>query len=124
MSEKATKRKARRDSHASSVEEPEAASLRTEYLPSISDKDFSEFSGRVEKSVCSRLKETETNQREILKMIENLSSKIESSSEKNVDHLDIGWSPEPEYQPENLASTSRIWETDGMTQDEGLHTTA
>ena len=39
MPERSSKRKAR----TSSVEEPEAASLRTENMPSISDKDFSEI---------------------------------------------------------------------------------
>ena len=64
MPEKVLKRKARRDSPASSFEEPEAARLRTENAPSIPDRDFSEVSKRVEKSVCRRLTETETKQRE------------------------------------------------------------
>ena len=84
MPEKASKRKGRRDSPAISVEEPEAACQRAENAPSISGRDFSEISERVEKSVCSRLKETETNQREILKMIENRSSKIDSLCDKNL----------------------------------------
>ena len=78
MPERSSKRKARSHSPVSSLDEPEAASLRTEDVPSISDKDFSEFSKKVEKSVSRRIKETETNQREILKMIENLSSKIDT----------------------------------------------
>ena len=36
----------------------------------------------VEKSVSRRIKETEMNQREILKMIENLSSEIDTLSGK------------------------------------------
>ena len=44
MPVKASKRKARRDSPVSSVEEPEAARLRTENAPSISHRNFSEIS--------------------------------------------------------------------------------
>ena len=67
---------------SSSLGEPEASSLRTENVPSISDKDFSELSEKIEKSVCRRIKDTEAGQREILRMIENLSSKIDSLPNK------------------------------------------
>ena len=80
MPERSSKRKAGRDSSASSLDEPEAAGQRTKNVASISDKDFSEISEKVAKSVSGRIKETETNQREILKMIENLSSKIDTLS--------------------------------------------
>ena len=53
----------------SSLGEPEATSLRTENVPSISDRDFSELSEKIEKSVTRRIKDTEVGQREILKMI-------------------------------------------------------
>ena len=76
MPERSSKRKARRDFPTISLDEPEDASSRTEDVPSISDKDSSEFSEKVGKSVSRRIKETETNQREILKMMENLSSKL------------------------------------------------
>ena len=82
MPERSSKRKARRDSVSSSIGEPETSSLRTENFPSISDKDFSELFEKIEKSVCRRIKDTEVGQREILKMIENLSSKIDSLSDK------------------------------------------
>ena len=88
MPEMASNRKAKRDSPATSGEEPETARLRTENAPSISDRDFIEISERVEKSVCKMLRETESNQKEILKMIENLSSNIGSLSDKNSDNLD------------------------------------
>ena len=67
---------------SSSISEPETSSLKTENFPSISDKDFSELSEKIEKSVCRRIKDTEVGQREILHMIENLSSKIDSLSDK------------------------------------------
>ena len=40
------------------------------------------MSDEIEKSVCRRIKDTETGQREILKLIENLSSKIDSLTNK------------------------------------------
>ena len=82
MPEKFSKRKARRDSVSISLGEPETSSLRTENIPSISDKDFSELSEKIEKSVFRRIKDTEVGQREILSMIEKLSSEIDSLSNK------------------------------------------
>ena len=76
MPERSSKRKARRDSVSSSIGEPETSSLRTENIPSISDNDFSELSEKIEKSVSRRIKDAEVGQREILRMIENLSSKM------------------------------------------------
>ena len=67
---------------SSSLGEPETSSLRTENIPSIFDKDFSELSEKIEKSVCRRIKDTEVGQREILRMIENLSSTNDSLSDK------------------------------------------
>ena len=61
MPEKSSKRKARRYSPTNLLDEPEAASLRTENVPSVSDKDFSEISEKVEKSVSRRKQEIETN---------------------------------------------------------------
>ena len=79
MLERSPKRKARTDFLTSSLGDPEASSLRTENAPSISYKDFRSYPKR---SVCRRINDTETGQREILKMIENLSSKINSLSNK------------------------------------------
>ena len=97
------------------MEEPEAASLRTESTNSMSNKDFSEISENVKKSICRMIKETQTNQSEILKMVENLSSKIDSLS---------GTTPEKasteatEFRPRNEVSTSGNFETDSTTPDE------
>ena len=82
MLERSSKRKARRDSVSSSLGEPKTSSLRTENIPSISDKDFAELSEKIEKSVSRRIKDAGVGQREILRMIENLSSKIDSLSDK------------------------------------------
>ena len=118
MPERSSKRKARRDSVFSSLGEPEAASQRTENVPGISDRDFSEISEKIEKSVGRRIKYAETGQREILKMIENLSSKIDSLS---------GHPPRSEnpiidlYEPENQASTSRPTTLNELHPSQGQH---
>ena len=105
--------KARRDSPTSSLDEPEAASLWTEIVVSNSDKDFSEISEKFEKSVSTRIKETETNQREFLKMIDNLSSKIDTLSGR-VPGTTVSETNETNH--ENMASTSRATELNEMTQ--------
>ena len=51
-------------------------------------------------------------------MIENVSSKIVSLSEKSPDNVDTEVN---ESQPENVASTSTNYKTESVTQDEGLH---
>ena len=89
MPERLFKRRARRDSPTSSIDEPEASSMRTENVPSISDKDFSELSEKIEKSVCRMIKDTEVGHREILKLIENLSSKIDSLSGQTFDTIPL-----------------------------------
>ena len=76
MPERSSKRKARRDSVSISLGEPETSILRTENIPSTSDKDFSELSEQIEKSVCRRIKDTEVGQREILRMIELLKKTV------------------------------------------------
>ena len=90
MPERSSKRKARRESITSSVDEPECSSMRTGNVPSISNKDFADLTEKIEKSVNKRMKDTETGQREILKMIENLSSIIDSLTDKTSCDLNQG----------------------------------
>ena len=59
MPERSSRRKARRDSLTSSIGEPESSSLRTENIPSISDRDSAEISEKIEKSIGRRVKDTE-----------------------------------------------------------------
>ena len=101
-----------------SLGEPEPAIQRTENVPSISDRDFSEISEKIEKSVSKRIKDTEIGQRETLKMIENLFSKIDSLSgqplrteSSEIDHVDTG----------NQASTSRSTVINELPPSEGQH---
>ena len=51
-------------------------------------------------------------------MIENLSSKIDSLSGRNSENMNT---ESNEFQPENVASTSRNCETDSTAQDEDLY---
>ena len=104
MPERSSKRKARRCSLTSSLGEPESSSLRTEIIPSISDRDFAEISEKIKKSVGRRVKDTEAGQREILKMIENLSSKIDSLSGQTSSAVDLDAN---QNCPESLIPTFR-----------------
>ena len=87
MPERSSKRKARRDSPVGSLDKPESSSMRTENAPSLSDKDFTELSEKIEKSVSKRIKDIEVGQREILKMIENLTSKIDTLAERSPNNM-------------------------------------
>ena len=118
MPERSSKRKARRDSVTSSLGEPEATSLRTENVPSISDQDFSELSEKIEKSVTRRIRDAEVGQREILKMIENLSSRIDSLSGQppNCENLALD-----SDETENQASTSRPSILNELHPSQGQH---
>ena len=102
----------------SSLGEPEATSLRTENVPSISDRDFSELSEKIEKSVTRRIKDTEVGQREILKMIENLSSKIDSLSGQPPNSENLASDPD---EIENQASTSRLFTLNELHPSQGQH---
>ena len=56
MPERSSKRKTRRDSPVNSLDEPESSSMRTGNAASLSDKDFTELSEKIEKSVSKRIK--------------------------------------------------------------------
>ena len=49
----------------------------------LSDRDFEDISSKVENRLSKRLRDTEVNQREILKLIENLSSKVDNLTNVN-----------------------------------------
>ena len=118
MPERSFKRKARRESITSSVDEPECSSMRTENVPSISDKDFADLSEKIEKSVKKRIKDTEKGQREILKMIENLTSKIDSLADKTSSNTDPGSN---RTDPENAILETRPIELNEFCQDISQH---
>ena len=118
MPERSSKRKARRESITSSVDEPECSSMRTGNVPSISDKDLADLTEKIEKSVEKRIKDTETGQREILKMIENMSSKIDSLTDKTSCDLNQGSNG---VNSENVVLENRPIELNEFQQDVSQH---
>ena len=83
MPEKTQKRKLGSDQSTSQIDEEIASSTNNENVL-LSDRDFEDISGKVENRLSKRLRDTEVNQREILKLIENLSSKVDSLTSVNL----------------------------------------
>ena len=82
MPEKTQKRKLRSDKSTSQINEEIASSTNDENVL-LSDRDFEDISSKVENRLSKRLRDTEVNQREILKLIENLSSKVDNLTNVN-----------------------------------------
>ena len=82
MPEKTQKRKLRSDQSTSQIEEEIACSTNDENAL-LSDRDFEDISSKVKNRLSKRLRDTEVNQREILKLIENLSSKVDNLTKVN-----------------------------------------
>ena len=82
MPEKTQKRKLRRDQSTSQMDVEIASSTNDETVL-LSDRDFEDISSKVENRFSKRLRDTEVNQREILKLIENLSSKVDNLANVN-----------------------------------------
>ena len=79
MPERSQKRKLRSDQSTSQIDE-DVASLANDQNTLLSDKDFEDISNKIENKISKRLRDTELNQREILKLIESLSSKVDNLS--------------------------------------------
>ena len=82
MPEKTQKRKLRSDQSTSQMD-VEIASSTNDKNVLLSDRDFEDISSKVENRFSKRLRDTEVNQREILKLIENLSSKVDNLANVN-----------------------------------------
>ena len=82
MPEKSQKRKLRSDQSTSQFDVETASSINDENTV-LSERDFEDISNKIENRISKRLKDTELNQREILKLIENLSSKVDNLSSVN-----------------------------------------
>ena len=82
MPEKTQKRKLRSDQSTSQIDEEIASSTNDENVL-LSDRDFEDISSKVENRLSKRLRDTEVNQGEILKLIENLSSKVDNLTNVN-----------------------------------------
>ena len=79
MPEKTQKRKLGIDQSTSQVE------IENYYYPndenaSLSEQDFEDISSKIENRLSERLRDTEFGQREILRLIENLTSKVDNLS--------------------------------------------
>ena len=92
--------------------------MRTANIPSISDKDFAALSEKIEKSMSKRIKDTETGQREILKMIENLTSKIDSLADRTSHNASLGSNG---MSPENVVPETRPIGLNEFCQDFSQH---
>ena len=79
MPEKTQKGKLRSD-QSISQEEIENYNHPDDENVSLSEQDFEDISSIIEKRLSKRLRDTEFGQREILKLIENLTSKVDSLS--------------------------------------------
>ena len=76
MPEKSQKRKLRSDQSTSQFDIETASSINDENAV-LSERDFEDISNKIENKISKRLRDTELNQREILKLIESLSSKVD-----------------------------------------------
>ena len=82
MPEKSQKRKMRSDQSTSQFDIETASSINDENVV-LSERDFEDISNKIENKISKRLRDTELNQREILKLIESLSSKVDNLSSVN-----------------------------------------
>ena len=99
MPEKSQKRKLRRDPVEDS-DLVENSSIPTDENICNSEQDFEEITSKVENKMSRRLRDTEHCQREILKLIENLSAKVGNFT--NSSSLDPGCSSSRPETHENL----------------------
>ena len=79
MPEKTQKRKLG-SNQSTSLEEIEDYNHPDDENVSLSEQDFEDISSKIEKRLSKRLRDTEFGQREILRLIENLTSKVDSLS--------------------------------------------
>ena len=77
MPEKSQKRKLRRGPVEGS-DLMESSSIPTDENNCISEQDFEDITSKVENKMPKRLRDTEFCQREILKLIENLTAKVDN----------------------------------------------
>ena len=85
MPERSQKRKLRRDQSTSHMD-VEIASSSNDKNVKLSERDFEGISNKIENQISKRLRDTDLNQREILKLIENLSSKVDNLFNTTCEH--------------------------------------
>ena len=79
MPEKTHKRKLRSDD-PSSHSDVEVARLSNDKKTQLSERDFEDISNKIENKISKRLRDAEFGQREILRLIEDLSFKVDNLS--------------------------------------------
>ena len=79
MPEKSQKRKLRSD-QSSSLENTETASQASDENTCLTKQDFSDISNKIENRISKRLRDAEFRQREILRLIEKLTSNVDGLS--------------------------------------------
>ena len=98
MPEKSQKRKLRSD-QSSSLENAEITSQVSDENTYLTEQDFSDISNKIENRLSKRLRDAEFRQREILRLIDNLASKVDdlsnSTTEPSGSILHRDTEPEP-----------------------------
>ena len=113
MPERSQKRKLKSDQSTSQTEK-DVASLTNDENTLLSDRDFEDFPNKIENKISKRLRDTELNQREILKLIESLSSKVDKLSSVSTargcltTRIEISGNPTDELEEVDLARSERI----------------
>ena len=79
MPQKSQKRKLR-SNQSSSLENAEITSQVSDENTYLTEQDFSDISNKIENRLSKRLRDAEFGQREILRLIENLTSKVDDLS--------------------------------------------
>ena len=82
MPERSQKRKLRSDQSTSQLEVETASSIKDDNTV-LSEREFKDISNKIENKISKRLRDTELNQREKLRLIESLSSKVDNLSSVN-----------------------------------------
>ena len=77
MPERSQKRKLRSDQSISHMD-VEVASSSNDQNFQMSERHFEDISNKIENKISKRLRDTEFSQSEILRLIENLSSKVDN----------------------------------------------
>ena len=98
MPEKSQKRKLRSD-QSSSQENVEVFSQASDENTCLTDQDFSHISNKIENRLSKRLRYTEFTQREILRLIETLTSKVDNLSSPTSERSGPAWRFELETGP-------------------------
>ena len=86
MTEETHKRKLRSDL-ASSHSDVEVASLPNDENFQLSEQDFEDISNKIENKISKRLQDAEFGQGEILRLIENISSKVDNISSASSEQI-------------------------------------